>query len=76
MILKLKIRILPTQKPYFDNQLDFNKIVVSSKVSFSEKDFKYFIGYKDAKKIRPLCTFITKMSAYRRNFDETKYMSF
>ena len=41
-----------------------------------KKRFKYFIGYKDAKKIRPLCIFLPKMNAYRKNFDETKYMSF
>ena len=41
-----------------------------------KKGFKYFIGYKDAKKIRPLCVFLLKMSAYRKDFDETKYMSF
>ena len=33
--------------------IDINKIVVSNKASFSEKGFKYFIGYKDDKKIRP-----------------------
>ena len=27
-------------------------------------------------KNRPLCILLPKMSAYRRNFDETKYMSF
>ena len=41
-----------------------------------KKGFKYFIGYKDAKKIRPLCVFLLKMRAYRKDFDETKYMSF
>ena len=41
-----------------------------------KKRFKYFIGYKDAKKIRPLCVFLLKMSAYRKDFDETKYMYF
>ena len=51
------------------------EIVVSNEVSFGKKGFKYFIGYKDAK-IRPLCTFLLKMSVYRRNFDETKDMSF
>ena len=38
--------------------------------------FKYFAGYKDGKKVRPLCVMLPKMSAYRRNFDEIKYMSF
>ena len=32
------------------------KVVVSNKVSFG----KYFIGYKDDKKIRPLCLFPPK----------------
>ena len=30
------------------------KIVIPNKISFGKKDFKYFIGYKDVKKIRPL----------------------
>ena len=55
---------------------DINKIIVSNKVSFGEKDFEYFIRYKDAKKNRPLCIFLLKKSAYRRDFDETKYMSY
>ena len=49
--------------------MDINKIVVSNKVSFCKKDFKNFIGYKDDKNIRPLCTFLPKMSAYRKDFD-------
>ena len=41
-----------------------------------KKGFKYFIGYRDAKKISPLCIFFSKVSTYRRDFDGTKYMSF
>ena len=41
-----------------------------------EKDFKYFNGYKNAKKVRYLCIFLPKMSAYRGEFDKTKYISF
>ena len=40
------------------NDIDINKIVVSNKLSFIKKDFIYFIGYKDYKKIRPLCIFM------------------
>ena len=36
----------------------------------------YFVGYKDARNFRPLCVMLPKMSAYGRNVDETKYMSF
>ena len=50
-----------------------NKIVVFN-VSFSIKGFKYFIGSKDSKKTKPLCIFLPKMSAYRKDFDETKYV--
>ena len=33
------------------DNIDVNKIVVSNKISFGKKDFKCFIGYKDAKKL-------------------------
>ena len=62
--------------PISIKNIDINKIVVCNKVSFGKKSFKYFIGYKDRKKNKPLCTFLQKMSAYRKDFDETKYMSF
>ena len=41
-----------------------------------KKGFKYFIGYKDARKIKPLCIFLLKMSAYRKDFNETKSLPF
>ena len=56
--------------------IDINKIVLSNKVCFGKKGFKYFIVYKDAKTLRPSCIFLPNMSAYRRDFDETKYISF
>ena len=55
--------------------VDTNKMVVSNKVSFGKNGFKYFIGYKDAK-IRPLSIFLPKMSAYGRDFNETKHLIF
>ena len=39
-----------------------------------KKGFKYFICYKDAKKIKPSCIFLPKMTEYRKDFDETKYI--
>ena len=59
--------------------ISIKNIVVSNKVSFGRKGFKYFIGYKNAKKIGSL-----KISPYRRDktkyiwkiYDETKYISF
>ena len=55
------------------NNIDINKIVVSNKFSFGKKDF---IGYKDAKKITPLCILLPKMSAYRKDFNKIKFLSF
>ena len=47
---------------------------MSNKVPFGKKGFKYFICYKDAKKNKPLCVFLPKMIAYRKDFDETMYL--
>ena len=56
--------------------ININKIVVSNKVSSGKKGFKYFIDYKDSRKIRPSSIFLPKTSAYRKDFNEAKYMSF
>ena len=53
--------------------VDISKIAVSNKFPFSERGFKHFIGYKDAKTIKHLNIFLPKKTAYRRDFDETKY---
>ena len=58
MILKLKKYKFHQHKSLISiNNIDIIKIVVSNKVSFGKKDFKYFIGYKDAKN-RPLRIFL------------------
>ena len=64
------------KKPVSITNIDINKILVFNKVSFGKKGFKFFLGYKDAKKIRPLCIFFQKISSIWRDFDETNYMSF
>ena len=63
------------KEPILIKNRDINKIIVSNEVSFGKKRCKYFIDYKDAKKLRPLCIFLLKMTAYRKYFDETKFMS-
>ena len=64
------------KRPISIKNIDNTKIVVSNKVSFGTMSLKYFIGYKDSKKIRPLFKFLPEMGACRRDFDETKYISF
>ena len=46
-------------------------MVVSNKVSIGNKDFKYFIGHKNATKL-DLYAYFLKMSAYRKNFEKSK----
>ena len=49
--------------------------MISNKVSFRKKEFKYFIGYKDAKKLN-LNLYFSKKWVHREDFDENKYISF
>ena len=62
--------------PISIKNIDFNKIVVFNKVSFGKIGFEYFIGYKNTKTIRHSCIFLPKIIAYRKDFDDTKFMSF
>ena len=54
--------------------MDINKIVVSNKLPFGNQDFRYFIGFKDAKKVKPLYIFLSKMRIDKRDFDKTIYL--
>ena len=55
------------------HDVNVDRIVVSNSVPLVKR---VFIGYKDVKKVRPLCIILPKMIAHRRDSDETKYMSF
>ena len=46
---------------------EISNIVVSNKVNFRKRGFKYFIGYKDGKNVRPLCLMLPNMSAFSRD---------
>ena len=43
-----KKKLSAIQRTYFNKKNKHEKLVVSDKVSFGKKRFKYFIGYKDA----------------------------
>ena len=51
------------------NDIDINKIVVSNKFFLGKKDFRYFSGYKDNKKIRLWCIFFSGISICKMYFD-------
>ena len=46
-----KYKFQQHKSPISIDNIGIEKIVVSNKVSFGKKNFKYFIGYKDAKKL-------------------------
>ena len=56
----------------FDINID--RIEVSNKIAFGKKAFIIF-GTKMVKKVRALRVMLRKMRAYRKDFDETRYMS-
>ena len=73
-ILKLKnINFTNTEALFcLVHDLDINKMVAFSKFPFCKKSFKYFICYKDAKKVIPLSIMLSKKNVYRRDFDGAK----
>ena len=57
------------------NNMDTDKILISNKVSFGKEGCKYFSGYKDDDKVKPLCQTLPKKIGYAKIFDEAKYIS-
>ena len=56
--------------------VNIDKTVIFSKVSFGKKGFKFFIGYKDDDdKIKPLCIMNPQTCGYVK-FETIKVMSF
>ena len=58
IIIKFGDIKIEKQKTYFNKKIDIDKVLLCKKVIFGKKGFKYFMGYTDAKKNRPLCIFI------------------
>ena len=51
------------------NLVAIDKIVISDKFKNSNKDFKYFIGYKENNIIGPLTIILPQMSGFAKYFD-------
>ena len=59
------------------DKLDVEKLLVSNKISFDEKNYNYFIGYLYNGKIKPLNIMLPNPSAYVKSYDgQTKWMYF
>ena len=52
-------------------------MLMSNKISFSEKYYKCFIGYIDDYKIKPFSIILPRTSVHVKRYDgETKWMNF
>ena len=51
-------------------EVDIDKLLVSNKISFGEKNYEYFIGYLyNDNKVKPLHIMLPKTSAYIKSYD-------
>ena len=48
--------------------VNVDQIVVSDKFKHGDDGFKYFIGYKEGKIVKPLCIILPQMSGYIKYF--------
>ena len=64
--------------PIFLRDLDIEKVLVSNKIYFGEKNYKYFIGYLyNVNKVKPLNIMLSKTNAYIKSYDgQSKWMYF
>ena len=65
-------------KSHFVKDIDIEKLLVSNKISFGKKNYKYFIGYLyNDQKVAPLYIMLPETSAYVKCYDrQTKWRYF
>ena len=58
--------------------VEIQKVLVSNKISFSEKNYKYFIGYLyNGNKVKPSNLMLPKINTYLKSYDwQTKLTYF
>ena len=73
-----KINFTAIRLLFFLKDVDIKKVLISNKVPFGEKNYKYFICYLyDDHKVKPLHIMLPKTSAYVKSYDgQTKWMYF
>ena len=66
-----------SKQPINLDLVNIHQIVVSDKFKHSDDGFKYFIGYKEAEIVKPLCIILPQMTGYIKYFENGgKNMSF
>ena len=71
-----KNKFYQNKTPIFLRNLDIEEVLVSHKISFGEKNYKYFIGYLyNDHKVKPFHVMLPKTSAHVKSYDgQTKWM--
>ena len=58
------------KNPFFLRNVCFEKVLVSNKISFCEKNCKYFIGYlNNDNRVKPLHIMLPKTSAFVKRYE-------
>ena len=66
-----------SKQPIDLDLVNVDQIVVSNKFKHNDDGFKYFIGYKESKIVKPLCIILPQMTRYIKYFENgRKNMSF
>ena len=78
MEMEKNIFFYHNKTPIFLKDVDIEKVLVSKKIYFDEKNYKYFIGYLyNDHKVKPLHIMLPKTSTYIKSYDgQTKWMYF
>ena len=63
-----KCKLHQHKSPISRSNININKILVSNKIPFNKQDFKYFIGWKDAKKNQTFINIPHKNGCIQKNF--------
>ena len=66
-----------SKQPINLDLVNVDQIVISDKFKHNDDGFKYFVGYKKGKIVKPLCIILPQMSGYIKCFENGgKNMSF
>ena len=78
MEMEKNIFFYHNKTPILLKDVDIEKVLVSKKIYFDEKNYKYFIGYLyNDHKVKPLHIMLPKTSTYIKSYDgQTKWMYF
>ena len=58
-----------SKQPIDLESVNVDQIALSDQFKHSDDGFKYFIGYKEGKIVKPLCIILPQMSGYIKYFE-------